>query len=42
MSYQVPDNGKADGFWWFVLSCLVFLAWGIQAFLMKIANNMMK
>lgn len=42
MSYQEPKNGNPNGYWWFVLSFFVFMAWGIQAFFMKIANNRMK
>lgn len=42
MSYQEPQNGNTKSYWWFVLAFLVFLAWGIQAFFMKFANNRMK
>lgn len=42
MSYQKPQNGNVNGYLWFVLAIFVFLAWGIQAFFMKIANNRMK
>lgn len=42
MSYQEPKNGNPNGYWWFVQSFFVFMAWGIQAFFMKIANNRMK
>lgn len=42
MSYQEPQNGHEGGYWWFVLAIFVFLAWGLQAFFMKIANNQMK
>lgn len=42
MSYQEPKSGNTKGYWWFVLSFFVFMAWGIQAFFMKIANNRMK
>lgn len=41
MSYQEPQNGDVSGYLWFVLAFFVFLAWGIQAFFMKIANNRM-
>lgn len=42
MSFQKPDEGIVQGFLWFVLAILVFLAWGMQAFFMKKANNMMR
>ncbi len=42
MSFQKPDEGIVKGFLWFVLAILVFLAWGMQAFFMKKANNMMR
>jgi uncharacterized membrane protein len=42
MSYQEPKNGNTTGYLWFVMAILVFLAWGIQAYFMKIANNQMK
>jgi drug/metabolite transporter (DMT)-like permease len=42
MSYQEPQNGNVRGYLWFVLAIFVFLAWGIQAFFMKLANNRMK
>ncbi len=42
MSYQEPQKGEVRGYLWFFLAILVFLAWGIQAFFMKIANNRMK
>jgi uncharacterized membrane protein len=42
MSYQEPQGDKIKGYLWFAISIFVFLAWGIQAFFMKIANNRMK
>lgn len=42
MSYQEPQNGNTNGYLWFILAILVFLAWGVQAFFMKLANNRMK
>jgi len=43
MSYQEPNsNGSFSGYLWFILALFVFLAWGIQAFFMKMANNRMK
>lgn len=42
MSFQKPDESIVKGYWWFILAILVFLSWGIQAFFMKKANNIMK
>ena len=42
MSYQEPQNGNNNGYLWFILAIFVFLAWGLQAFFMKLANNRMK
>jgi len=41
LSYQPPEN-VGYGLLWVFLSLLVFLAWGIQAYYMKLANNTMK
>ena len=42
LSYQ-SANGSADsGILWIILSLLVFLAWGVQAYIMKFANETMK
>jgi drug/metabolite transporter (DMT)-like permease len=42
ISYQPPNNAGTSGFLWIILSLLVFLAWGIQAYVMKFANQTMK
>lgn len=43
MSYQEPhSDNNYGGYLWFILALFVFMAWGIQAFFMKIANNRMK
>ena len=42
LSYQPPQNSAAEGFLWVILALLVFLAWGIQAYIMKFANRTMK
>ncbi len=42
LSYQPPQNGPDRGYLWIVLALLVFLAWGIQAYVMKFANQTMK
>ncbi|UCF63451.1 MAG: DMT family transporter [bacterium] len=42
LSYQSPENTTTSGYLWILLSLLVFLAWGIQAYVMKFANETMK
>lgn len=42
LSYQPPSSATAMGGRWLLLCLLVFAAWGIQAFLMKFANQTMK
>jgi len=42
LSYQSPGNGTTSGYFWIILSLLVFLAWGIQAYVMKFANETMR
>jgi drug/metabolite transporter (DMT)-like permease len=42
LSYQPPKSAVAAGYLWIILSLLVFLAWGIQAYVMKFANRTMK
>ncbi len=42
MSYQEPQSSGSGFLIWFALAIFVFLAWGIQAFFMKLANNSMK
>lgn len=42
LSYQQPNDKHVNGYWWLVLSIIVFLMWGIQAYVMKFANNTMK
>ena len=41
LSYQDPSS-SAEGTLWIILSLLVFLAWGLQAFVMRFANETMK
>jgi drug/metabolite transporter (DMT)-like permease len=41
LSFQ-PANSTAGGFLWIILALLVFLAWGIQAYVIKFANETMK
>jgi uncharacterized membrane protein len=42
LSYQPKGNNVVKGYLWFVLAILIFLMWGIQAFIMKFANATMK
>ncbi len=42
LTYQPSEQGHTYGYSWILLSLLVFLAWGTQAFFMKIANSHMK
>lgn len=42
LSYQQPNSGHSYGYGWLILSILVFLMWGIQAYFMKFANITMK
>jgi uncharacterized membrane protein len=42
LSYQPPDPAaRARGRGWLLLSLLVFLAWGVQAYLLRFANERM-
>jgi drug/metabolite transporter (DMT)-like permease len=42
LSYQPQADSNSSGYLWIVLSLIVFLAWGFQAFVMKFANETMK
>jgi len=42
LSYQSPENSVSEGILWIILSLLVFFAWGVQAYIMKFANETMK
>ena len=42
LSYQPAGNSRQFGVLWIFLALAVFLAWGIQAYFMKVANNYMK
>ncbi len=43
LSYQPPDPAqRARGRLWFVLSLLVFLGWGVQAYVLRFANAHMQ
>ncbi len=42
LSYQPAGNSIVSGYLWIVLSLLVALMWGLQAYILKFANNVMK
>lgn len=42
LSYQAPETGHKYGSYWVLLSLLVFLAWGVQAYFLKVANTHMQ
>jgi drug/metabolite transporter (DMT)-like permease len=42
LSYMKPEHMQISGYLWLGLSLLVFLLWGVQAVVMKMANNTMK
>lgn len=41
LSYQDPES-NFSGYLWVFWALIVFMAWGVQAFFMKLANNTMK
>lgn len=42
LSYQDPDQNSIKSKLWLVLSIMVFVAWGLQAYIMKFSNETMK
>ncbi len=42
LSYQPPGDSAATGYLWIILSLLVAGMWGLQAFILKSANNSMR
>jgi drug/metabolite transporter (DMT)-like permease len=42
LSYQEPGSSDVRGYLWLALSVMVFIAWGLQAFVMKFSNETMK
>ncbi len=42
LSYQPANGNGTSGIMWIILSLIVFLAWGLQAYVMRFANNTMK
>jgi drug/metabolite transporter (DMT)-like permease len=39
LSYQPPDSAEVRGSLWLVLAIIVFLLWGLQAYIMKLASD---
>lgn len=39
LAYQPPQNNVGAGVLWFVLAMMVFLAWGLQGFVLKVATG---
>jgi len=39
LSYQPPESTGMRGYLWLVLSIIVFLLWGLQAYIMKLASD---
>jgi drug/metabolite transporter (DMT)-like permease len=39
LSYQPPENAEVRGYTWLVLAIVVFLLWGLQAYIMKFASD---
>jgi drug/metabolite transporter (DMT)-like permease len=42
LAYQPPGQNSASGMLWVVLSMLVFVMWGVQAFIMKLGSDSSK
>jgi drug/metabolite transporter (DMT)-like permease len=42
LSYQEPESANESGYLWLILAMLVFVAWALQAYVMKFSNETMK
>jgi drug/metabolite transporter (DMT)-like permease len=42
LSYQPPNSGSASGYLWLIGPITVLVAWGLQAFVMKLSNETMR
>jgi uncharacterized membrane protein len=42
LSYSKQESTGTKGYLWLGLTIMIFIMWGVQAFYMKIANNIMK
>jgi drug/metabolite transporter (DMT)-like permease len=39
LSYQPPGNSVVSGYLWLLLAMIVFIMWGVQAYIMKFASD---
>ena len=39
LSYQPPENSVVSGYLWLLLAMIVFVMWGVQAYIMKFASD---
>ncbi|NIT61535.1 MAG: EamA family transporter, partial [Aliifodinibius sp.] len=39
LSYQPPENSVVKGYLWLLLAMIVFMMWGVQAYIMKFASD---
>lgn len=42
LSYQEPNKSSVSGYLWLILALFVFVAWALQAYVMKFSNETMK
>ena len=42
LSYQQPGNSVGKGYFWIILAAFVSLMWGVQAYILKFANEIMR
>jgi drug/metabolite transporter (DMT)-like permease len=42
LSYQPPENSTVTGFLWLLLAMIVFIMWGVQAYIMKFVSDSSK
>ncbi|UCE07686.1 MAG: DMT family transporter, partial [bacterium] len=42
LAYQPPENSPVKGYFWLLLAIIVFLMWGVQAYIMKFASSDMQ
>jgi len=41
LSYRPPEGSSIDGYLWLILAIIVFIMWGVQAYVIKIASPIM-
>jgi uncharacterized membrane protein len=41
LSYRPPEDSTIDGYLWLILAIIVFVMWGIQAYIIKLASPVM-